>query len=152
VGRTAFLKPVLSCLRCKQSLVRVQRLKAPMRITFASLDFHIALNTDTKHILPLPWPSTRFIHCWPKSSLLSFACASNSRGVHHCPPLTGAPKLRCHLTKPAQSVNRFSSARVRIKKKKKSQLDNTVVCPKSILRLKANFYFLIHFLYNFNYT
>jgi hypothetical protein len=122
-----------------------------MRITFTSLDFHIALNTYTKHILPLPCPSTRFIHCWPKSSLLSFEYASYSCSVHHCIPLTGPPTLMCHLTKPTRSINRFSSAGVRIKKKKKSQLDNTVVCPKSILRLKANFYFLIHFLYYFSY-
>ena len=54
------------------------------------------------------------------------------------------------MTKPTQSVNRFSSAGVRIKKKKR-QLDNIVAWPQSILRLKANLIFPIHFLYNFNY-
>jgi hypothetical protein len=52
--------------------------------------------------------------------------------------------------KSAQSVNRFSSTGVRIKKKKR-QLDNIVVWPQSILRLKANLIFPIHFLYHFNY-
>ena len=62
--RTAFLKPILSCLGYKLSIVRVLRLKAPIKSTFSSLDFSIALNTYTKHILPLSCPSTRYIHCW----------------------------------------------------------------------------------------
>jgi hypothetical protein len=51
------------------------------------------------------------------------------------------------LTKPTQSVNRFSSVEL----KEKRQLDNIVAWPQSILRLKANLIFPIHFLYNFNY-
>jgi hypothetical protein len=90
--------------------------KAPMRITFPSLDFLIDLSTYTKHILPLLCPSTRFIHHWPQTSLLSFARAFNSHGT----PLIRAPTLGRHLTKPTQSVNRFSSMGMRIKKKKDS--------------------------------
>jgi hypothetical protein len=43
--------------------------------------------------------------------------------------ITGAPTLRRHLTKSAQSVNRFSSAGVRIKKKKDRQ--HCIVTPVS---------------------
>ena len=59
---------------CKLSLVRVQRLKASMRIIFASVDFSITLNTHTQHTFPVPCPPTMFIHRWPKSFLLSVTC------------------------------------------------------------------------------
>ena len=65
--RTAFLKPILSCLGYKLSIVRVLRLKAPIKSTFSSLDFSIALNTYTQHISSLPCPFIRFIYCCPKS-------------------------------------------------------------------------------------
>jgi hypothetical protein len=95
-----------------------------MRITFLSLDVRIALNTYTKHTLPLPCPSTRFIHHWPKSSLLSFTRASNPRGVHHCTLSTGAPTLGRHLTKPAQSTG---SPAWEGGLKRKGQLENAAV-------------------------
>ena len=64
----------VSCLGCKLPLIRVQRLKASMRIIFASVDFSITLNTHTQHTFPVPCPPTMFIHRWPKSFLLSVTC------------------------------------------------------------------------------
>jgi hypothetical protein len=54
------------------------------------------------------------------------------------------------VTKPVQTVNRFSRAGVRIKKKKR-QLDNMVAWPQAILRLKTGLFSPNLLLYHFNY-
>jgi hypothetical protein len=46
----------LSCLQSKLCLVRVQRLKASIKMIFTPLDFSITRNTYTGSVLPLPCP------------------------------------------------------------------------------------------------
>jgi hypothetical protein len=143
-----FFKPVLSCLGCKLSQVWVQRLKAPMRICFSRFSH------SSKHIYKTHFTFTlSFYKVYSPLSQILFTFLCTCFKFPRCPsmyPAYWSPTLGRHLTKPTQSVNRFSSVRVKIKKKKR-QLDNIVAWPQSILRLKTNLIFPIHFLYHFNY-
>lgn len=131
----AFLKPILS-------FIMTQGLKASLKIIFTTLYFNITLNAYYKCILPLPCPIlirfipnlvyfplsfiyilplpcfTRFIHQWPKFILslnLSFSFLNAPLSLLS---FSSASKLRCHLTKLVQSVNRVSSTGVRMEKEK----------------------------------
>ena len=82
-----------------------------------------------------------------KSIYENYLCTSNTQGVLHFIPLNGAPTLRWDLTKSAQSVNRFSRAGARIKRK----LDNNVAWPQPVLRVQQVCFFPSMLVYHFNY-
>ena len=79
----------LSCLQSKLCLVRVQRLKASMRMIFAPLGFSITPNTYTESVLSLPCPFLQDLFTTDPNFPL---CKLSILGILHCispPPLLG---------------------------------------------------------------